>query len=359
MPSGQQTQSSLIYNAINLSTHVSKRDYRYERRESMRTVSKRERLLKCGKVPHGSVTLNRKGNYVIQSGLVTCCSVWCCPVCSCNILTHRSHEVEGAISAWTKQGGYFIFETLTLCHRSGDTVAKQRSGLKAGWDAINGGSFSNNHKKAGQAGYLRVIEPTYGKHGFHIHIHVLRFMSGELSDLALEEWMNKTFDKWRMGVASAGLPYPSPKGHDYRRVLDSSKIGGYMTKGFDNPVSSVANAVTTSHWNLLTKAIAEPKSSFAHQWQRWEVESAGMRQMTWSRNIRTSLGLDKELEDEEIAEQRVPILEIDPNDVSTYGHLGRIQSVIRHHLEKGELAAVLAILEEHGIGYRQFDSEPT
>jgi hypothetical protein len=359
VPSQTADKRSLIYNASNLSTFDTKTDYRYERREAMRGISSRERLKKCGTVPHGPVTLTLKSLKIIQRGLTTCGSVWGCPVCSAKILTHRSHEVDAAMSAWVKQGGYFIFETLTLSHQKGEPVESQRSALRVGWDAINGGSFSANHKKAGQEGYLKIVEATHGAHGFHLHIHVLRFMKGELPEAQLNKWMDKTFSKWQKSITTAGFMPPSPKAHVIRRVHNFEGIKSYFTKGFDNPSLQEPGVKSNSIWNVLTAAIANPKSTHTFTWRSWESGSHGMRQMTWARNLRKSLGMGEEIEDGEIAELPVPLMQIEPDDVPRYGHSGRTQSQLRKHLQAGDLGAATALLDSKGIGYRLLLDEPS
>jgi hypothetical protein len=353
MPSQTTEKRSLIYNASNLSTFEDNSEYRNARREAMRGVSSRERLKKCGVVPYGAVTLSIAGGIVRQRGLTTCGSVWGCPVCSAKILTKRSLEVEEAMNAWVKAGGYFIFETFTLSHRLGDSVAKQRLGLQVGWTALNAGSFKNNHIKAGRHGYLKMTEPTFGSNGFHLHIHALYFMKGELSQSDQDKWTNKNFNKWQKSVASAGFAAPDPKGHKAIRVHNYEGLQGYFTKGFDNPSLNNPGNKANSVWNLLSKAIEHPKSTHTFAWRTWEAESKGMRQITWSKDLRRGLGLDEELEDEEIADEPVPLLEIDPQDVARYGHSGKYQSVIRRHLASGDLSAAETVLDQLGIRYRK------
>jgi hypothetical protein len=352
MPSQPSTERVLIYNASNTSTFDSLSDYRSERLEAMRGISGSERLKKCRAVSFGRVTLSLVGNHVIQSGLTTCGSVWTCPVCSAKILTHRKYEVDDAITAWANQGGYFILETLTLCHRLGDTVAKQRDALRVGWEAITHGSFSENHKKVGQVGYLKVAEVTYGKNGFHVHFHVLRFMKGNLSKVAENKWMTKIFNKWQKSIAASGFKTPQESGHHYERVYDHEHLKGYFTKGFDNPGTNESTSKSSSVWGVLTEAIANPKSKHTFIWRTWESQSKGMRQMTWSRNLRQSLGLHKELEDEEIIGLPAPLLEIEREDIPRYGHSGKVQSQVKRHLSSGDLDAAMSLLDAKGIRYQ-------
>lgn len=318
----------------------------------MRGISSRERLKKCGTVAHGPVTLILKNQRIIQHGLTTCGSVWACPVCSAKILAHRSQEVQEAMQSWVKQDGYFIFETLTLCHRPGDTVAKQRFGLSKAWEAINGGSFAANHKKAGQEGYLKIVEATYGLGGFHLHIHALRFMKGSLSDADEKKWMHKVFSKWNTVLIAEGFKPPSADAHSVKRVTSFDGIKGYFTKGFDNPALNEPDSKATSIWNLLTLAIANPKSSYTFAWRMWESQSLGMRQMTWARGLRNTLGMSPELFDEELLEQSTPLIQIEHEDIRLYGHSGSLQPQIRTQLLNGSVSVASSMLTSRGIRHR-------
>jgi hypothetical protein len=344
---GRVSESALIYNANKFSKLTNIQEYRFARRQLLREISNLERLKKCGKVPFAPVTLGLRNDKAEQHGLTTCGSIWTCPVCSSRILGHRAIEIRAAIAKWNEVGGKFILETFTLFHRSGETVAKQRSAIQAGWHKTNSGSFAKKHAKMGQVGYLRVLEVTYGHNGFHLHMHVLRFMDEMPDSKGLDAWSGEIFSKYQQGVVQAGFRAPSPRGHNFKVVSEPLKISGYFTKGFDNmPNEQPSNTV----WNLATQAIANPSSSAATTWRNWEKWSKGMRQIAWSKGLRGTLGLGVEVDDQAIAEYE-PILLITSEDVSSFGKLGALQARVRYHLERGDLTSLEAILQEHGISF--------
>jgi hypothetical protein len=277
-------------------------------------------------------------------------------------MTKRGEEIEKALDAWTNKGGFFIFETLTLSHRSGDSVAKQRFVIKKAWEAITKGSFKSKHSKYGQQGYFRISEVTTGENGEHLHLHVMRFTDRWLTSDELDKWKSVIFEKWANAVVSQGMSRPKAKYHDFQQVAVLEDLGGYFTKNYDNPrQASDALLHGTSHdssiWRLLDEAIANPGSQAANRWRAYERDTMGMKQITWSRGFRKSLGLGEEIPDEELAmEEEVfePIIEIEHLSVRKLGNLGRIHSRILRHLERGDLETALNLLSEHGIEYTLF-----
>jgi len=351
---------ALSYNASNGSTPViDARDYRYERRAQARKISHLDRVRKCGRTPIGQVMIGLKGGHATQRGLYTCGSVWACPVCSAKILTHRSLEIADALKSWESKGGSFVFQTLTLSHLRGDSVAKQRSMLTIGWKAISKGSFAKTNSRNGQVGYFKVLEPTFGKNGPHLHLHLVRFIQGEVSDLDLQQWMNKVQTRWSDAICAAGGRKPRNVAQHYRHLSSSSELQGYFTKNFDNPAYGVDWAIGSDSsnfpiWGLLSKALALPESQYRQAWNSYERQSKNMRQITWSRGFRHQLGLGTEILDEEVTRQIEtfnPKVHILRESVRAFGNLGRLHSRVLRHIERGQMGLALEILNEHGIKF--------
>lgn len=276
-------------------------------------------------------------------------------------MTERAKEVENAISAWTKRGGYFVFETLTLSHRLGDSVAKQRKSIQAAWVAINKGSFKKKHSDYGQQGYFRIAEVTSGPNGEHLHLHVLRFTDRWLPSGELQQWKDQIFNKWANTIQAQGLRRPSAKFHDFQQIEVAEAISGYFTKNYDNPKQAatglLTNPTSSSIWRLLDEAIENPKSTSAKRWNDYERDTLGMKQITWTQGFRKHLGLGDEKSDEELAmdeDEFVPIIQISPDSVRRLGAIGRIHSRVLRQVENGDLDAALHLLEEHGITYTLF-----
>lgn len=306
------------------------------------------------------MTIGIKGDVAQQRGLYTCGSVWACPVCSAKILTERSHEIAEAIKRWESQGKFFVFQTLTLSHRSGDSVAKQRSLLKVAWAAITKGSFRAKHLAFGQVGYFRVAEITTGENGEHLHLHLLRFIDRWLTPEELQDWGKSIFEKWSNALVAEGSRKPSMSGYDFQQLSRASELSGYFTKGFDNPIHEPIHGPVSPKrgrniWRLLDDALENPLSDPANNWRAYERDTLGMKQITWSSGFRRLLGIVEEKTDDELARDEtefVPIVQIEPDSVQRLGALGQVHSRILHHIECGDVETALQLLAEHGVGYR-------
>jgi hypothetical protein len=350
----------LSYNASTSSTRdLDARDYRYERRAQARQISHLDRVRKCGRTPIGSVVIGRKGEHAAQRGLFTCGSIWACPVCSAKILTYRFHEISKALKTWESKGGSFIFQTLTLSHQLGDSVAKQRSLLTIGWNAITKGSFSKANSENGQIGYFKVLEPSFGENGPHLHLHIVRFLEREMPAPDAKAWMERVANRWIEAIAKSGGRKASMVAQHYKQMSSASQLVGYFTKNFDNAAYGLDWARTNTSssfpaWGLLSKALAHPNTSFRRAWNAFERESKNMRQITWSRELRQILGMGNEIDDKDISAdnpQFVPVIQISRNSVRTFGNLGRLHSVILRHVERGDVSLAEQVLTEHGIEF--------
>jgi hypothetical protein len=107
-------------------------------------------------------------------GLLRCSSIWACAMCSASIRNRRAVEVKEAAMAHLRAGGGLAMVTLTVRHHAGlaldplwNTVAGAFRQLQSGAKTLA--------DQAGIVGYVRAIEVTHGRHGWHPHVHALLF----------------------------------------------------------------------------------------------------------------------------------------------------------------------------------------
>lgn len=167
------------------------------------------------------------------SGLVTCGSVWGCPVCSAKIQERRRLEVAWAMD-WhygertpsklnddlkakleifnSKIGkknpnpGKCAMATLTFPHTQFDNledlILKQRKALKL----FRGGrAYQKFLKDIGYVGLIRSLEIVYGKNGYHPHTHELWLISDSVD---AEKFKKQILIFWRNACIKAGLLKP-------------------------------------------------------------------------------------------------------------------------------------------------------
>jgi hypothetical protein len=150
-------------------------------------IGRLERLFRCGRhavrLPEGQggcVRLTAGPSTASYTGLASCASVWACPVCAERINAERATVNERAIDAAAAQGLQMAFVTLTMRHHAGQALGELWDALA---DALHAATVSDRAVQRGREllgvrGLRRVVEPTHGPNGWHIHAHLIVFYDG-------------------------------------------------------------------------------------------------------------------------------------------------------------------------------------
>src|SRR6266705_327847 len=167
--------------AAGVMTRGQRQEARYKLRASLRRVTILKRLRACG-LPIGDMTVRLKGDVHHYSGMTTCGSGWCCPVCSAKIRYHRAHEVSRAVVSALDQGMGALFVTRTIPHSAEDKLGVTLGLLAEGRRYVaNQKKVKEARQAAGYVGSIAAKEITYGYSGWHPHCHDVEFMEHELS----------------------------------------------------------------------------------------------------------------------------------------------------------------------------------
>lgn len=306
---------ALDNNANNLSRRKLRelRASRYERRYGLWKISSVQRVRDCGRKKITKMAgIKMVGGTATYSGLATCGSVWCCPVCAAKIMASRSNDVKTAIDLWGLQNKSFIFQTLTMRHHKGQSLGELWEGLSYAWQRLNsGGAAKAEAAKYAQAGFIRVVELTYGRNGWHIHIHILRFLETPPSENEVKAWANAQFERWSKALASKGLETPMRDAQDFKLTRNAEDLAKYLTKqahyggklGMELTSAETKKAKRGGRkpFEILDDAIANPYGEDKKLWEEYEQASRGKKQTHWSNGLRKMLGIDYEKSDEEIS----------------------------------------------------------
>jgi len=173
----------------------------------------------------------------------------------------------------------------------------------------------SERERYGLVGWLRVVEPLHGRNGWHLHAHVLLFLSDRPSRRGLQAWKASIFARWSDALTRAGLARPLNLAQDLHLVEGRSEpLAAYFTKHGDAPslADAMAREVTgaamkstriahgRTPWAVLDDAAAGSASSL-RLWREYERASKGRRQITWSRGLRDMLKLSPEVSEEDAA----------------------------------------------------------
>lgn len=342
--------------------------YAAERYKALRLLWRRTSLKSVRSCQHHSVLPDGKVKVLVTptaagprvgfTGLATCGSVWSCPVCSHKISTRRGEDIAAAIRRWEEMGGRVAFVTLTMRHKRGQRLSDLWDALSSAWTSVT--QWEGDQERFGtpmtrrvthgarkgqvvtenKIGWLRAVEATHGVNGWHLHVHALMFLRG---DVDLDGLSKAMFQRWRARLVGLGLhaPIASKGGLDARWVAvgDTAPMADYFTKstldgalraGFEASRGGHKKAGGTTPFGMLANVTEHhpevgnadstdvdhmvAKADLARWWE-WEAASKGRRQITWSRGFRDFLALDVEETDDEIAAE-----DATTDDTVTHAH---------------------------------------
>lgn len=295
---------------------------RYVRRWHLRRFTQLKRIRGCGRWLNGSaegtvaVRLAESGRAHF-SGLRTCGSVWSCPSCSAKIRQARADELEEGLARWLDNGHGVEFLTATVPHSLDDDLGPVFDRVAEGWRSgfTAGGWLGGVRRLFGIEGYVRTVEVTYGRHGWHPHVHALLFTRRPLSGRRRAALSALMFSRWARWVSRAGGGECSRAA--FRIVGGARGAGQYLTKLQDGGSATHRLGMEFTRGDLKTGRaksctpfeLIEPaqrgEAWALYRWWEWEQATKGRRCVTWSRGGRTLLGLSAEqtTDDEEAARE--------------------------------------------------------
>jgi len=245
------------------------------------------------------------------SNLMTCGSVWVCPVCAAKISEQRRIELSQAVLNWKKQGGYVSLLTLTVPHYSNQRLKSVVEGLTNSLRRLtNSRAWKSLSKEIGLFGRIRALEVTYGQNGWHPHFHLLLF-TYRYNDL--DELQARILELWQDACQRSSLPKPN---HHGVKVDNGDMAAKYIGKW------GLAHEMTKSHikksnqgyspFDLLKIYLGISENGFfldnnssaaAELFKEYAKVFKGKRQLVWSVGLREILINDlADLSDQEAAD---------------------------------------------------------
>lgn len=249
-------------------------------------------------------------------GLMTCGSVWHCPVCAAKITERRRGELHQAVKTARERGLRVVMVTYTFRHSRADDVQIMLGRMLKAFKAYKSGRQAQElHRQFGAVGTVRALEVTYGQqNGWHPHIHELVFLPHEIDVQAFGEAARAA---WEHQAARQGLDMNE---HGFQLDDCDTRVVDYIAKYGHEPQWDEAAEVSKWHmkrgrgdqldedehvtpFGLLRYSLAgdmRAGSLFVAYAQAFK----GRRQLVWSPGLRELLDLDQEQTDEEIAEEQ-------------------------------------------------------
>lgn len=290
-------------------THHMKRAHRFALKAAVNDLLPRSRTSKCHRwlIPNQPLEIRKSDETgkAFFSGVQICASVWRCPVCAAKITERRRVEVRTALDSAHAKGFKTYLLTLTVPHGLGDDINSMLDQMMKSWRKITTVRYGYEAlNSVGRIGFIRALEVTHGKNGFHPHFHILLFLDTLKTPSEVQQTLSPV---WQKACLSAGLPMPSDS-HGCR-VDDGEKASQYVAKG----VWGLDAELTKGHVKKSKSPDSRTPVDLLQAWAFGEDHQArklwlvyaeafhGRRQLYWSNGLRDLLELRKELTDEEIA----------------------------------------------------------
>lgn len=351
------------------------REQRYELLRLLWDVSQLRRLRGCRRGRRAEVVGVRwtEGQGAGFSGLVTCGSVWSCPVCSARILARRSLEIGAGLLSWERQGGRLVMGTLTMRHHRGHSLVQEWDALQESWHGmIRSRVWKKWLRRMGSPGLVRVVEVTYGDNGWHVHLHFVLLVAEDVDTGLVGEFTGWLFPKWHRALSAAGMPGALARGQDAHLVESveaAVAVGEYLAKSTAYGAAESLGRELMGTWSKAARGEhgTEPAWRIAERfgwtgevdllslWGEYERGSKGRRQATWTHGLRALLALGEEATDEQIAAEVVgdeDLVQITADGWTAALASGEPLCRILQAVEDGGTERLRDYLDRLGIAYR-------
>lgn len=338
----------------------------------------RERVARCLRYPIAKGAQAVVVEFVPAFGsahfanLVTCGSVWHCPICASKISERRRVELQPVVDSWPERGGSVLLLTLTMRHTKKEPLKFVLAGLTGATDKLRSGEWWQNFvKRHAILGLVRSLELTHGKNGWHPHTHYLIFTSKTVD---LYELLHAIRLRWRHVLIQAGRSASYERGADIRYV--DGKVPSYMTKlGLtfsheddiieDKPASDfwtathelVKSTFKTGHEGsrspieLLRDSMAGDGQA-AKLWQEYGVVLKGHKHLVYSRGFKNFLGItdkkDSELVRESHKNEALTMIDFSPTQWQEIINQG-LRGLLLDVASMGDIEALKAFLNEYNL----------
>jgi len=286
------------------------RSERFALKSVVNTIFPKSNTAKCCRCrrSHDDVTIHKSIEHgrAFYGGLVTCGSVWSCPVCAAKIAERRRVELESAISTAKEMGLTVLLATFTVPHGLGDDINAMLDRMAAAWRFMGKSKgYKEFRSTLGLVGTVRALEVTYGQNGFHPHYHVLMFFNHDFPSVLASKSEALLGSLWRYACVKVGLPEPSIErgvkvddGTWAAKYASKWGLEDEMTKGHLKTSKGIKGR---SPWDLLRSVLVDDCQASKKLFAVYALAFKGRRQLYWSNGLRDFLGIGKDVGDPALA----------------------------------------------------------
>lgn len=348
---------------------------RRRRRAALRGLAQQftdlPRLAKCGRTTvtgTGAPVVRVSGTSAGYAGIATCGSVWCCPSCAAKVAAHRAGDLATVMRHVLDTGGSASLMTFTLRHHTGHRLPELWDAISEAWGSVtSGGAWAKDQATGGMLGWVKAVEVTHGRNGWHPHIHVLVCWDDRISEETARLVGESMHARWTSKLADLGLEsWLDGGGLDVRMAsLKNNNLADYFVK-LAREVTSQATKTTRKGrppFAILADIGTHHLADDGDLWRDWEAASFRRRQLTWSlksMDLRRLAGLGKELTDEQAAAAELAGDDVIALTAESWGWLVANDATtdLLDAAEIGGADGLIAWLDRRGLTYDQARAAP-
>lgn len=249
------------------------------------------------------IRYNESSQRAYYHGLMTCGSVWTCPICSAKITEVRRMELTQAVDTWRSSGGSLLMVTVTLQHTPGDDLKPLLVALKDSWRRLKSGRVWRRMRESyGLEHYVSATEVTHGENGWHPHIHALFFSTLPEHLLDRDALQAELTARYQALLEKHGKYASQYYGIDVR--LGDEFAGNYASKyGLERELTKSIGKNGRGGYSpfQLLALYRDGDRRAGILFQEYAKVFFGARQLSWSHGARAALGLGAEQDDEQVA----------------------------------------------------------
>ena len=361
-----QTSAASLGNNTSIVLHVendqaARRWNKYDVQDIMAEILPNDRVSWCLKhrqtgTDDIEITYDNEIKRAFYGNLLSCGSVWTCPVCAARITEQRRVELSGAVEKWRGAGGGVFMAAFTMQHSVEDELISLRKVLNNAYRTMtNRRGFSEIKRHYGIIGSVASLEVTFSfRHGWHPHRHVLYFTERDLSDQDYFNLQVAFAGVWRSVLVKVGRWAHQQAGVVLSRGDDQAgdyvckwSIAHEMTKspvksGRDGGMSPFELAQawhdTGDHrYKLLVQ-------DYAHAFFR-------SKQLTYSPGLKARLGIVDKSDQQIVAEEQKDAVIMATVDRASWKriYIRRWRGVVLRAASGGDQSELAACLDRLGI----------
>lgn len=263
------------------------------------------RVGRCGHYALGGTVSVRQAatKAAYYSGVETCGSIWACPKCAPRIAEPRRAEVAQAVDLHTRAGGSVYMAAFTIPHGIHQRCKPLKDAVTKTWGRVLQGKAWGKIKGRYKLQHMvRSLEVTYGRNGWHPHLHVLFFFEDGVDQARAEEFGFLVFERWARYVAAAGLGDCNPDVFKFEKARDVQRAGEYVAKwGSDREICfghlKQGKMGGKSPWQLLADSAAGDVKA-GQRFKEFAAAFFRARHLTWTRGTKEHFGLVEKSDDD-------------------------------------------------------------